>query len=232
MRSSGKPMSATRTCPARSAPGRSAAPAFMAPNVTVRSAWIAAPSTAPVDPFTPEGMSTATMGTSASFRPVMASAHASSGMPRNPVPKMASIATSARASSRARAMSENGSTRTEGASSKRAAFVAAGSRRSESGSSVITATRTPQFARYRAATRPSPPLFPLPQTTTARLPYEPPMRSTHARATALPARSIRSSAGMPRAWASRSSIDAWSDVRTGFTRAPPPRTPPRSSSRG
>ncbi len=46
-----------------SAPGSRTSPGFGAPNVTVRSARTAAPSTAPVSPFTPEGMSTATSGT-------------------------------------------------------------------------------------------------------------------------------------------------------------------------
>ena len=44
------------------APGSRTSPGFGAPNVTVRSARTAGPSTAPVSPFTPEGMSTATSG--------------------------------------------------------------------------------------------------------------------------------------------------------------------------
>ena len=61
-RASGNPMSTTRSAPARSAPGMSTAPTFAAPNVTVRSLLTASPSTAPVLPSTPEGMSTATTG--------------------------------------------------------------------------------------------------------------------------------------------------------------------------
>ncbi len=60
--SGGKPMSTTRTVPARSAPGSSITPTLAAPNVTVRSAQTASPSTAPVAPSTPDGMSTATTG--------------------------------------------------------------------------------------------------------------------------------------------------------------------------
>ncbi len=75
--------------------------ALAAPNVTVRSLRTASPSTAPVAPFTPEGMSTATTGGAPAFNPSIAAAHRSSGTPRNPVPKTASTATSARASSRA-----------------------------------------------------------------------------------------------------------------------------------
>ena len=43
--------------------GQQDEPGFSAPNVTVRSARTAGPSTTPVAPFTPEGMSTATSGT-------------------------------------------------------------------------------------------------------------------------------------------------------------------------
>ena len=93
-------MSATRTAPANSAPGRSTTPTFGAPKVTVRSARTASPSTAPVAPFTPEGMSTATTGDGDAFSPAIASAQSSSGIPRNPVPKSASMTTSARRSSR------------------------------------------------------------------------------------------------------------------------------------
>ena len=57
--------------------------------------------TAPDVPSTPEGMSTATTGTPEAFSSPIAVAHSSSGMPRKPVPKIASIATSARASSAA-----------------------------------------------------------------------------------------------------------------------------------
>ena len=79
-------MSATRTAPASSAPGRITTPTFGAPNVTVRSARTASPSTAPVAPFTPDGMSTATTGAGDVLSPAIASAHSSSGTPRNPVP--------------------------------------------------------------------------------------------------------------------------------------------------
>ena len=133
-RSDGNPMSATRTAPANSAPGSTTTPTLGAPNVTVRSARTASPSTAPVAPFTPDGMSTATTGAGDAFSPAIASAQSSSGMPRNPVPNSASIATSARrklaVERRVRRTAPPGSTAT---SSSRAAFVAAGSRRSSSG---------------------------------------------------------------------------------------------------
>jgi hypothetical protein len=63
IRSVGNPICSTSTTPACLAPGSRISPGFGAPNVTVRSARTAGPSTAPVSPFTPEGMSTATSGT-------------------------------------------------------------------------------------------------------------------------------------------------------------------------
>ena len=209
-------MSTTRRMPACSAPGISTVPSFGAPKETVSSARTASPSTTPVAPFTPEGMSTATTGTPASFRLAIADAHSSSGIPRKPVPKIASTATSARASSRRRPCSSNVRTRMPGTSSRRRAFVAAGSRSSSGSSSSTTVVRTPHRPSCRAATRPSPPLLPFPQTTTARRPYEPPASSRAARATARPARSISTSAATPRACVSRSSDAASSGVRTGF----------------
>ncbi len=161
-------MSATSTTPASVAPGRSTTPAFGAPNVTVRSARTAAPATAPVAPSTPEGTSTATTEGPPS-RDRIASACSPSGAPRNPVPKIASTATSALASSRDAAAPVHGRTRTRVAES-RPRFAAAGSWRSASGSSRSTVTPIPHDARYLAATNPSPPLLPRPQTTTARRP--------------------------------------------------------------
>ena len=225
-------MSTTRTSPANSAPGSSTAPVFAAPNATVRSARTATPSTAALVPSTPLGMSTATIGTSAAFSPSIASAHSSSGSPRNPVPKIASTATSARSSSRPSVAGSNRRTRTP-VSARRRRLAAAGSRDPAGSCSTTTTTRIPHRARCRAVTNPSPPLFPLPHTTTARRPYEPPVRSAQALATAQPARSMRSSAATPRACVARSSSTASCGERTGFIRrSPRSRTRPRSSARG
>ncbi len=84
-------MSTTRTSPASSAPGRTTTPVFAASNVTVIAATTAAPSVAPDAPSTPDGTSTATTGAGAAFIASIAAAHSSSGAPRNPVPKIASI---------------------------------------------------------------------------------------------------------------------------------------------
>ena len=90
----------------------------------------------------------------------------------------------------------------------------------------------PTRPRCRAATSPSPPLFPLPQTTTARRPYAPPAssRGRPRHGSAGPLHQHRRPRSR-RACVSRSSAAASSGVRTGFI-GPRSRTPPRSSSRG
>ena len=79
-----KPMSTTRTVPACSAPGNRTAPSLGAPNVTVTSAHTASPSTVPVAPSTPEGISTATTGTGDAFNARIAAAHPPVGSPWKP----------------------------------------------------------------------------------------------------------------------------------------------------
>ena len=155
--------------------------------------------------------------------------------PGSPCRTIASITTSARASSAASPAGVNGRPMSP-CSASRAALRAAGCRRSSRPSRARTETRMPRRARCRAATKPSPPLFPLPHTTTALRPYTPPYRSIAACATARPARSMRTSAETPRDWVARSTSVACAGVRTGFTlatpRAPQPRRRPRWSSRG
>src|SRR5690606_35325053 len=57
--------------------------------------------------------------------------------------------------------------------------------------------RAPQLAKARAATKPSPPLFPTPQTTCTRTPStQSSQRLATVLATATPARSISAAAGM------------------------------------
>jgi hypothetical protein len=144
IRSGGNPIGSTSITPADVAPGSNTSPGLGAPNVTVRSACAAAPATAPVAPSTPEGMSTATTGTEEAFSAAIASACMPSGTPRNPVPKIASTATSERASSRSIASAENGRRRTLVSWSLRR-LDAAGSR--SPSSSVRTVVRTPERSR-------------------------------------------------------------------------------------
>ena len=63
--------------------------------VTVTSALTAAPSTSPVDAFTPDGMSTASTGAPAALIRSIVAAASARGAPRNPVPSSASMTRSA-----------------------------------------------------------------------------------------------------------------------------------------
>ena len=154
-------------------------PTLAAPNVTVRSARTASPSTAPVAPSTPDGMSTDTIGgVRPAFIASIAACHSSSGTPRKPVPKIASTTTSARASSRRRRLGASTARPARPCSPSRAGVAeAAGSRSLVERAPPRSRRRAcRRRARCRAATKPSPPLLPLPHTTTARRPYTPPRR--------------------------------------------------------
>ncbi len=94
------PMSATVTTPACARPGSKTRPGFVAAKVTVRSAVITGPSTAPVSPSAPDGMSTATTSTGAAAIAPTTQAASPASAPRKPVPNMASTTTSARPSAR------------------------------------------------------------------------------------------------------------------------------------
>ena len=90
--------------------------------------------------------------------------------------------------------------------------------RSQSGNTVgqsaaaNTVTCTPLTASLRAATRPSAPLLPGPATTTTRRPYEPPNMRNAAHATAEPARSINTFAGVLRV-----AVASMSRISSGVT---------------
>ncbi len=98
-------MSATRTSPAFSLPGKIQCPSLAAWKLTVTSAPTAAPSAAPLEASTPDGMSAATTGASDALIASMAASAGARGAPENPVPKIASTITpeparSSRSSSR------------------------------------------------------------------------------------------------------------------------------------
>ena len=80
------PMSATSTSPAYSLPGWKTMPSLRAAMVTVIVARMAGPSTRPVSPLTPEGMSTATTGRPDWLTAITAWAGGPARAPRNPVP--------------------------------------------------------------------------------------------------------------------------------------------------
>ncbi len=99
----------------------------------------------------------------------MAAAASPSTAPWKPVPKMPSTATSARASSRCSRAVENRCHRPPVTANRRK-FAAAAPRISPGRAKRSAVTPIPQRSRYRAATKASPPLFPVPHSTTARIP--------------------------------------------------------------
>ena len=144
----------------------------------------------------PHGTSAATTAPRPRSSPSIRRAEGSRGAPVVPVPSSAST-TSAAPSSRA------GSNAAGGSPGSRRSCSAASPRSSSGGQTASTSTSRPAPRSSRAATSPSPPLLPLPQTTATR-----PAGACRAitRARPSPARSIRSSDGMP---APRSPSDRW-----------------------
>ena len=90
-----------RTRPAHERPGSNSSPGLYAAKQIVSVARTAGPATAPVVPFTPDGMSTASTGTRRRRPSTRATAAAGpSSAPRKPVPYIASITRSARPNAR------------------------------------------------------------------------------------------------------------------------------------
>ena len=146
-------------------PGAIQWPSLAAWKLTVTSASTAAPSTSPVEASTPEAMSAATTGRPAGVdRLDRARRRAPRGAPLKPVPKIASTTTPRRVERRGQLA---------GATSRTVAVEALEVRRARRSDSSPPATAAAPRPRSRsspdgrAATSPSPPLLPLPQTTRA-----------------------------------------------------------------
>ena len=186
----GMPIGATRRRPVRPFPGSIQWPSFAAWKVTVAVARTAAPAASPVAASTPEATSAATTGAP---HPLIAAIAASAGAraaPAKPVPKIASTTAPLPAS----AVSSSPSPVSRQPAPSRSRLAAASPRSSPAGHKRSASTSNPSRRSLRAATSPSPPLFPLPQTTRMG-----PSRATSAAisATAAPAASISSSEGIP-----------------------------------
>ena len=194
------PISATVTAPQSSRPGSSRWPGFLRKKVTVRSARkTTSPSTAPLSPESPLGTSTATTGR-ARARTASAARRAapSSGRVR-PAPNRASI-TSGVPSSREPTWSAS-SARPSTAPFQRAACAAASPCKPSREPMRASRTAAPASDKTRAATKPSPPLLPGPQSTRTGRPGQP---SRAAAATAAPAFSMRATPDTPAAMAAAS----------------------------
>ncbi len=155
------PMSATRTVPQWSRPGRSTWPTLQRKKVTVSAAFTARPITAPVVPLIPLGRSTAQTQDAGFMASIMARATPSTGRSR-PAPNSASMMTSA-------GINAAGAAAVVGPCQRCAANAASPLSRSRFPTRRMR-TRYPRSARMRAATKPSPPLLPGPATTATRRP--------------------------------------------------------------
>ena len=155
---SGMPISATTTGPHNCRPGMSRCPGLRRKKVTVRVACTARPFTSPVSPSRPEGTSTASTGLAAALTAAIIRAAAPSTGRDRPAPKIASMIRSAPAMT----SGANGSI----SRAQREAMAAASPRSVSLSPRRQSRTATPASAMSRAATKPSPPLLPGPQSTT------------------------------------------------------------------
>ena len=184
-------MSATTTSPHSVRPGKSRWPGFLREKVTVSAARTAiSPMSAPLSPETPLGTSTAaTARPPALTASTAARAAPSSGRDR-PAPNKASMTSSAPPNRPGTAASSRAST----APSQRPAWCAASPLSRSRAPSRARRTDQPAAARWRAATKPSPPLLPGPQSTTTGHGR---WRARTASATAQPAFSMSATPGTP-----------------------------------
>ena len=153
----GMPMSTVSTMPACSLPGEIQSPGLAWWKVAVASARTAAPSTSPVEALTPLGTSAAITRARAELIARMTASAGSRGLPSKPVPSTASTI----ACAFWRRSGWNGT----GAGPGRTLTCACASSPIHSGGhTASTSTSRPAWRSRRAATSPSPPLLPLPQT--------------------------------------------------------------------
>ena len=217
-------MSATLTWPASAAPGNRTRPRFCSPKVTVASASTQGPSGRPVSAESPDGTSTESTRAPPRRAPAMASMAAAklpSAGRDSPVPRSASITTSSPLAPSG-CPSAKGATGTPASRARRA--ITAASPPSSSGATTANTRTRPEGWSSLAATQPSPPLLPPPQTTTKRLAGR--TSGATASATARPARSIRSSEGTPSPSMAARSMARISSAPTSLTAPPAPRSPP------
>ncbi len=218
MTSSGMPISAMTMSPAWSSPGGSTSGSFGAASVTVTPASIDGPMGSAESADRPDGRSIATTGmpdalTSAitvSTRPVTGAL--------SPVPKIAStISVESRTSDRCSSQSPLSATSTTVIPRRPSAsrLTRASPRTSATWPMTNTDTSISRCASVRATTKPSPPLFPWPASTTTRRSPRSVWMASMAATTCRPAFSMSTRDGMPissMVW--RSAARIWAAVST------------------
>src|SRR5438128_2151255 len=182
----------------------------------VTSALTVVPFDSPVRGSRPEGMSKATFFALDSFKSLIVVEWGSLTSPLIPVPKIASMTISARPNSLpsfVTSLPSRATTTSAAVSPSLLQLVWASVVLMASG---LERRRTfnfdPLAARYLAATKPSPPLLPLPATTRTRFPKSGPYLLSTSRATSAPAFSINFPTPIPRLAARASSFIICSGV--------------------
>src|SRR5215468_9283668 len=211
----GTPMGTTTTRPACSAAVWSRSDRFRPAKVGVIVARTAGPGTTPSSEPRPDGTSRAMTGSpsrpAARLSCSMIWAVTPRAAPVVPVPRRASTTRSASAKARANRLGPLSSPTSSTAPRQRARACAASPFTSPRRPARRTRTRAPLARRCRAATNPSPPLLPRPQSTSTRLPRTGAHSRAMMAAAPLPAFSMRRGPGMPSvsmARASRARISA------------------------
>ena len=194
--SGGKEMWLTKSFPPCQEPGGSRLPIFGRPKARVQSAWTAHPITRPVSPLTPEGMSRLSTKRGESLSAPMAWAKSPLTVRLRPVPRSASTAASAWRMARRRSSMEWRGDVSTGSLPRISRFFRAAPWYLSLSPRMNTRGVPPEERIFRASTKPSPPLFPGPQTTTKVPPRMPVSRSSRVHA-ARPAFSMRSSSSIP-----------------------------------
>ncbi len=172
-------MSTRCTAPHARAAGSTRWATLWVPKVTVTSAVTCGPSSSPVSTATPDGVSTATIGTPATAARACSASGFSPGRP--PIPTIPSITTSGL----------RGSATTRPPAWCRAAKPSRCGFSESSNASTCTPRRASTAPAYRA----SPPLSPEPTSSNTRRPYAEPSRSRTAYARPCAARCIRAPSG-------------------------------------
>ena len=181
------------TSPACALPGWIHSPGLPAWKVTVASAPTATPATSPVDASTPLGTSQATTATRAARGVDRVRSRRRPGR----AGRRWSRSRGSRRRSR-RGAEALGRVRLADPGREALEFVRASPRNSRRSPSSSTRTRWPSSSRWRAATKPSPPLLPLPQTTTISPARRAPPRRARARRRPAPSGRARGSRAVDR----------------------------------
>ncbi len=163
-------MSTSAVLPHSSRPGRSRCPGFCASNAMVNAARTLPAAASPVAAFTPLAMSREIFGALQAFMAEAASSKGGRNSPEKPVPKRASMMKSAPPINSSTLFLSAAKSRRVIPASKMQLYIYFASSVRGTPPQSTTMTLVPSSKSFRATTKPSPPLFPLPQKIIKFLP--------------------------------------------------------------